>query len=96
MNFEQIDAEMKYNPPWYKDRRHFLELWNTSHITDHHLVILARLYTRYSHMDQSLILYALDNILRRFGLLNKQSLFKKTHDLYSKGYKEKVEKQKIY
>ena len=96
MDFEQIDIGMRYNPPWYKDRKHFWELWYSQHATNHRLIILARLYTRYSYMDQSLLLYALDTILKKFGLIDKQSLFKKTRDLYSKGYKEEIEKNKIY
>lgn len=96
MNFEQINAEMKYNPPWYKDRKNFVELWNSRHVTDHHLVILARLYTRYSHLNQSLILSALDAILKKFGLINKKTLFKKTQNLYDKGYREGLEEYKIY
>lgn len=96
MNFEQINAEMKYNPPWYKDRKHFVELWNSQHVTDHHLVILARLYTRYSHLDQSLILGALDAVLKKFGLIDKKTLFEKTQSLYDKGYREKLDEYKIY
>ena len=96
MNLKQIDTEMKYNPPWYKDKRHFRELWNAQYVTDHYLIILARLYARYSHMDQSLILHCLDAILKKFGLIDKQSLFRKTQSLYSQGYRMKEDKTEIY
>lgn len=96
MNFKQIDAEMEYNPPWYKDKKYFWELWNSQYVTDHYLIILARLYTRYSHMNQSSVLCALDTILKRFGLANKESLYRKTRNLYSKGYKIRIEKSRIY
>lgn len=87
VNAQQLQKELYYHPAWSEDRDIFMKFLNKSYFSDQDLIILARLYVKYSHIhcfQKSELTSYFNYILRKMQMHDSQELFNRAHSIYKK------------
>ena len=85
LNIHKLNKELFYHPHWPEDQKSCLQLLYQSSFTDEDIVLLARLYVKYSHLHcftLSELTKYFQYMLQKTQIYNHKNLFKRTREIY--------------
>lgn len=89
LNINKLNKELFYHPHWPEDQKSCLQLLDQSSFTNEDILLLARLYIKYSHLHYftlSELTKYFKYMLQKTQIYNHNNLFKKTREIYHNNY----------
>ena len=87
VNISKLKKELYYHPAWAEDQDIFLKFLYQSNFSEQDIIVLARLYVKYSHIhcfQKSELTNYFNCLLHKMQIHSPKNLFRATHNIYAK------------